>query len=74
MSETESAPRVVRRRRRPARINERNLPLQQDVYPEERRSYAEYFVGLGFTGKRLRDAVALAVFISIITTAYIHKP
>lgn len=62
-----------RTRVRPARRNERNSPLQQDVYPEERRNYARFFADLGLRGKDLRDAVVLASLLSIIVAGYQGK-
>ncbi len=73
MSSPELLDKPVRRRRRPARVNERNVQLQQDTYREERQNYAEYFARLGFTGKRLREMVILAAFLSIIVRGYMDR-
>lgn len=73
MSSPELLDRPVRRRRRPARVNERNVPLQQGTYPEERRSYAEYFARLGYRGKQLRNMVIIASLALILVRAYIDR-
>ena len=53
-------------RRRQRRVHERDSTLQQEAYPEERRNYAKFFVGLGYRGKQLRNMVILATLVSAI--------
>ncbi len=59
------------RRRRRIQSSYRGTDMEEHVSPEERSGLIKRLYEAGFRGQGLRNAFALAVFVSILTTAYV---